>query len=94
MASDFFNPNMELFVDRRVDWKRYFHYRNPDADVAGEAETYKMILRTLGSVGTSRRARRSTGTKRRNSGAERSWSHSTSPKAIASSPMLGSSVSR
>jgi alkylation response protein AidB-like acyl-CoA dehydrogenase len=51
MASDFFNPDMELFVDRRVDWKRYFHYRNPDAaDVAGEVETYKMILRTLGEI--------------------------------------------
>src|SRR5206468_8409837 len=51
MASDFFNPDMELFVDHRVDWKRYFHYRNPDvADVAGEIETYKMILRTLGEI--------------------------------------------
>jgi alkylation response protein AidB-like acyl-CoA dehydrogenase len=51
MASDFFNPDMELFVDHRVDWKRYFRYRNPDAvDVAGEVETYKMILRTLGEI--------------------------------------------
>jgi alkylation response protein AidB-like acyl-CoA dehydrogenase len=51
MASDFFNPDMELFVDHRVDWKRYFHYRSPDpVDVAAEVETYKMILRTLGEV--------------------------------------------
>ena len=39
MASDFFNPDMELFVDHRVDWKRYFHYRRS----AGQ----KLVLTTF-----------------------------------------------
>ena len=50
MASAFCNPDMELFVDHCVDWRRYFRYRNLDADVAGEVETYKMILRTVGEI--------------------------------------------
>jgi alkylation response protein AidB-like acyl-CoA dehydrogenase len=51
VASDFFHSDMELFVDHRVDWKRYFYYRDPgDRDVAGEIATYKLILRTLGEI--------------------------------------------
>ncbi|MGH7805538.1 MAG: acyl-CoA dehydrogenase family protein [Candidatus Binatia bacterium] len=51
MANDFFNADMELFIDHRVDWKRYFRFRNPDAtDVAGEVETFKLVLRTIGDI--------------------------------------------
>ena len=51
MPQEFFNPDMELFVDHRVDWKRYFHYRSAEpVDVAAEVDTYKMILRTIGEI--------------------------------------------
>ncbi len=51
MAKDFFNLGMEFFIDCRVDWPRYFRFYRPDVtDVAGEVETYKMILRTLGDI--------------------------------------------
>ncbi len=51
MASDFFHPDMELFIDHRVDWERYFRFlRGEPANVADELETFKMILRTLGEV--------------------------------------------
>jgi hypothetical protein len=52
MAEEFFNPDMELFIDGRVDWARFFRFRRPgeDVDVAEEVATYKMILRTVGEI--------------------------------------------
>ena len=51
MAKEFFHPDMELFVDHRVDWERYLRLsRREAADVAGEIDTYKMILRTLAEI--------------------------------------------
>jgi hypothetical protein len=51
MAKDFFNADMQLFIDSRVDWERYFRLRRPDAvNVREEVETYKTILRTVGEV--------------------------------------------
>jgi len=51
MAKEFFHPDMELFVDHRVDWERYLRLsRSAVTDVAGEIDTYKMILRTLGEI--------------------------------------------
>jgi alkylation response protein AidB-like acyl-CoA dehydrogenase len=51
MAKEFFNNDMQLFLDHRVDWERYFRLRRPDAvNVAEETETYKTILRTIGEV--------------------------------------------
>jgi alkylation response protein AidB-like acyl-CoA dehydrogenase len=51
MSSEFFNKDMELFLDQRVDWEQYFRLRRPEVtDVAGEVETFKAILRTLGDV--------------------------------------------
>jgi alkylation response protein AidB-like acyl-CoA dehydrogenase len=51
MAKEFFNSDMQLFLDHRVDWTRYFHLRRPDAvNVAEEIETYRTILRTVGEV--------------------------------------------
>ena len=51
MPSDFFHPDMEVFIDHRVDWERYFRFlRGDPANVADELETFKMILRTIGAV--------------------------------------------
>src|SRR3989442_11537074 len=51
MAKEFFHPDMELCVDHRVDWERYLRLsRREAADVAGEIDTYKMILRTLAEI--------------------------------------------
>ena len=51
MAKEFFNNDMQLFLDHRVDWDRYFRLRRAEAvNVAEEIETYKAILRTLGEV--------------------------------------------
>ena len=51
MAKEFFNSDMQLFLDHRVDWERYVRLRRTDAvNVAEEIETYKTILRTIGEV--------------------------------------------
>ena len=51
MATEFFNDDMRLFVDHRVDWARYFRLkRGADADVAAEVETFKTILQTTGEI--------------------------------------------
>ena len=51
MAKEFFNGDMEFFLDRRVDWARYFRLmRGADANAPDEVETYKMVLRTTGEI--------------------------------------------
>jgi alkylation response protein AidB-like acyl-CoA dehydrogenase len=51
MPDSFFHPDMESFIDHRVDWSRYLRLRDgAEGDVAGEIATYKMILRTLAEV--------------------------------------------
>ena len=51
MAKEFFNTDMQLFIDRRVDWERYFRLRRPDVlNVREEVETYQTILHTVGEV--------------------------------------------
>jgi alkylation response protein AidB-like acyl-CoA dehydrogenase len=51
MATEFFHQDMELFIDHRVDWKQYFHYRRPDvSNVGDEVDTYKTVLRTLSDI--------------------------------------------
>jgi 3-(methylthio)propanoyl-CoA dehydrogenase len=52
MAQEFFNRDIELFIDGRVDWARLFRFRRPGEDVnpAEEVATYKMILRTAGEI--------------------------------------------
>lgn len=51
MAKEFFNRDMEFFLDRRVDWARYVGLlRGADANPADEVETYKMVLRTTGEI--------------------------------------------
>ena len=42
MAKEFFHRDMQLFIDHRVDWERYFRLRRgDDVNVADEVETYK-----------------------------------------------------
>lgn len=51
MAKEFFNRDMELFLDHRVDWGRYCGLlRGAAANPSDELETYKMVLRTTGEV--------------------------------------------
>ena len=50
MSKDFFHRDIQLFVDHRFDWERYFRLRGASADVAEEVETYRTILRTAGEV--------------------------------------------
>jgi alkylation response protein AidB-like acyl-CoA dehydrogenase len=51
MDQAFFNADMELFTDHRVDWARLLRFRRgPDVSVPEELETFKMILRTAGDV--------------------------------------------
>jgi alkylation response protein AidB-like acyl-CoA dehydrogenase len=51
VTKDFFHPDMELFLDRRADWPRYFRLsRRQTTGIAEEIETFKMILRTAGEI--------------------------------------------
>jgi alkylation response protein AidB-like acyl-CoA dehydrogenase len=51
MAKEFFNTDMQRFLEHRVDWARYFRLRRTDAvNVGEELETYKTILQTLAEV--------------------------------------------
>jgi len=51
MARDFFNADMQIFIDHRVDWARYFRLRRgAEADLAEEAATFNAILQSLGKV--------------------------------------------
>jgi 3-(methylsulfanyl)propanoyl-CoA dehydrogenase len=51
MAKEFFNRDMEFFLDHRVDWARYFALtRGAEADWREEVATYKMVLRTVGEI--------------------------------------------
>jgi alkylation response protein AidB-like acyl-CoA dehydrogenase len=53
MAKQYFNDDMELFIDHRVDWGRLFRLRgSDDASMEEELETYKMVLRTVGEICT------------------------------------------
>lgn len=51
MATRFFNDDMRLFIDHRVDWQRYFRLkRGDDVDVAAEVDTFRHILETTGDI--------------------------------------------
>jgi hypothetical protein len=51
MDQAFFNADMELFIDHRVDWQRLLRLRRgPDVSASEELDTYKMIMRTAGDV--------------------------------------------
>jgi alkylation response protein AidB-like acyl-CoA dehydrogenase len=49
--SDFFNSDMQLFLDGRVDWPRITRLRRgADVDAAEELAVYKMMLESAGQV--------------------------------------------
>jgi 3-(methylthio)propanoyl-CoA dehydrogenase len=50
MTKEFFHRDIELFIDHRVDWDRYFRLRGGEVKTAEEVETYKTILRTTGDI--------------------------------------------
>jgi alkylation response protein AidB-like acyl-CoA dehydrogenase len=51
VAKDYFNADMEQFIDHRVDWERYLRLtRGQTSGIAEEVETFKMILRTVGEI--------------------------------------------
>ena len=50
MAKEFFHGDIQLFIDHRFDWQRYFDLRGDQVNVADEVETYKSVLRTTGEV--------------------------------------------
>jgi hypothetical protein len=51
MAGEFFNADMRLFIDHRIDWARHFRLRRADAvDVTAEVEAYKTVLTTAGDI--------------------------------------------
>jgi alkylation response protein AidB-like acyl-CoA dehydrogenase len=51
MAKEFFDRDMQLFIDHRFDWERYLRLRRGDAvNVADEVATYKDVLATTGEI--------------------------------------------
>jgi alkylation response protein AidB-like acyl-CoA dehydrogenase len=53
MAQDFFHPDMRFFIERRVDWRRYYRLRRPgEVDVGEEVATSESILTTLAEICT------------------------------------------
>jgi len=49
MAEEFFNADMEFFLDRRVDWGA-ISACGADANAPDEVETYNVVLRTAGEI--------------------------------------------
>ena len=76
---DFFHRDLQLFIDHRFDWERYFRLRGSSTEVAEEVETYRTILRTAG-------------TRRSGSTAPPSSCRPTSSRATRSTGPRGSSV--
>ena len=67
MAKDFFHRDMQLFIDHRFDWARYFKLRRGDGvAVADEVATFKDDAPHHGRDLRRRspRARAATGTRR------------------------------
>ncbi len=51
MKTDFFNADMEFFIDHRVDWSKLIGLsQGPGANATDEVDTYKMVMRTAGEV--------------------------------------------
>ena len=51
MGREFFHRDIQLFMDHRVDWPRYFRLRDGDAvHPEDEVDTYRTILRTVGEI--------------------------------------------
>ncbi len=53
MSNQYFNRDMQIFIDHRVDWQRLFELgRDEPTAVEAELETYRMILGTVADVCT------------------------------------------
>lgn len=51
MDRQFFHNDIRLFLERRVDWERYFRLRRPGAvNVTEELDTFRSILESLGQI--------------------------------------------
>ena len=51
MAGEFFHRDIELFIEHRVDWARYFQLCRPEpVNLADEIGTYRSILATADAV--------------------------------------------
>ena len=51
MGKEFFNADMEMYIDHRVDWPRYFRLRRREpVHAAEEVETFKTVLRSVGEI--------------------------------------------
>jgi alkylation response protein AidB-like acyl-CoA dehydrogenase len=51
MASDFFHRDIQLFLEQRVDWQRFFRLKRPGPiNLDEELDTYRTILTTLGDI--------------------------------------------
>jgi hypothetical protein len=51
MSKEFFNQDMQLFIDHRMDWERYLKLRRGgEVNVAEEIATQKSVLQTLGDI--------------------------------------------
>jgi len=53
MPAEFFNADIRQFIEKRVDWQRYFSLRATDGapvDAAEEVQTYLSILQTLSDI--------------------------------------------
>ncbi len=51
MDQQFFHDDIRLFLERRVDWERYFRLRRPGpVNVEEELDTFRSILESLGQI--------------------------------------------
>lgn len=51
MDPQFFHEDIRLFLERRVDWERYFRLRRPGpVNVEEELDTFRSILESLGQI--------------------------------------------
>jgi len=51
MARDFFNADMQSFIEHRVDWARYYGLRcDGESDAVEELATAKAVLQTIGKI--------------------------------------------
>ncbi len=49
--NEFFNRDMQLFIDHRVDWVRYYKYRRgPEVQATEELDILKSVLQTLNGI--------------------------------------------
>ena len=51
MSSEFFNKDISIFLEKRVDWETFFRLKSAeDFDLGQELDTFKTILSSLGEI--------------------------------------------